>query len=363
MIHIFIGTKAQLIKMAPIMVELEQNKVPYNFILSGQHKDTMADICANFHIKAPDVTLYHGPDITSVFKMLVWGIRITLKVLRNKKEVWNNDKSGIVLNHGDTFSTLLGTILARLSGLYSGHVESGLRSFNILHPFPEEITRLIVFKLSNVYFAPGNWALQHLEKYSGLKVNTEANTLLDSLNTINKLPTPEGLKIPEYDFGIVSIHRFENIYNKQQLQKIIDILQRASNSQRLVFILHKPTLKKLKSFKLLDQIVDNPNIETRPRYDYLRFIALVKHSKFVISDGGSNQEECYYLGKPCLLLREASEREEGIGENVVLSRFDETVIRAFVGHPERYKRERIQIEMSPAKLIVNSIMPYSRIDT
>ena len=113
MIHVFIGTKAQLIKMAPVMCELQDRNIPYNFIFSGQHQATMQNIREEFSIKEPDVTLYSGKDITGIFQMLVWSIRILLYSLKNRKKVWKGDKDGIVLNHGDTFSTLLGSILAR----------------------------------------------------------------------------------------------------------------------------------------------------------------------------------------------------------------------------------------------------------
>ena len=129
MIHVFIGTKAQLIKMAPVMVELQHRGIPYNFIFSGQHQATVQNIRDEFGVKEPDVTLYEGRDITGILQMLVWSIRILFYSLRNRQAVWQGDKNGVVLNHGDTFSTLLGSLLARVSGQRSAHVESGLRSF------------------------------------------------------------------------------------------------------------------------------------------------------------------------------------------------------------------------------------------
>ena len=152
-----------------VMVELQQRNIPYNFIFSGQPQATVQNIREEFGLKDPDVTLYTGKDITGILQMLVWSFRILFYSLMNREKVWRGDKNGIVLNHGDTFSTLLGTLLARVSGQRSAHVESGLRSFNLFHPFPEEITRILTFNLSNIYFAPGDWHCQTWRNTGGSK--------------------------------------------------------------------------------------------------------------------------------------------------------------------------------------------------
>ena len=256
MIHVFIGTKAQLIKMAPVMVELQQREIPYNFIFSGQHQATISNIRQDFGIKEPDITLYSGKDITGIFQMLAWSLRIILFTLKNRQLVWQGDNKGIVLNHGDTFSTLLGSVLARLAGQQSAHVESGLRSFNLLQPFPEELTRLLTFKLSNIYFAPGEWALSNLQKYNGAKIDTIHNTLLDSLRLSEQAIDEADIDIPTHRFAIASIHRFENIFSKKQLEKIIQILVKISNDIPVLLILHKPTEQKLLEFGMMETLDD-----------------------------------------------------------------------------------------------------------
>ncbi len=358
MIHIFLGTKAQLIKMAPIMRELQTRGIHYNFIFSGQHQETIEDLRNNFGIKAPDITLYRGQDITSVPTMIFWSIKLIWFTLRNKNKIWKNDKNGIVLNHGDTFSTLLGSILAKICGLKAAHIESGLRSFNILNPFPEELTRLIVFRLSDYYFTPDEWSLSNLRTHKGIMVNTQGNTLYDSLQLISAVIKPTDVRIPSDKYAIVSLHRFENLYKKDHLIDIIQLLETISERMPLLFILHNPTKKKLQAFNLLERLQNNPNIETRPRYDYLRFIELVSKSEFVITDGGSNQEECYYLGKPCLLFRNATERQEGIGENTVLSKFETNTIIEFVENYQQYERQTHTISTNPSSIIVNKLADF-----
>ncbi len=358
MIHVFIGTKAQLIKMAPIMRELQCRNIEYNFIFSGQHQETIQEIRENFGVKEPDYVLHRGKDITSIFKMAYWLIKISLIALFNKKKLWCEDVSGVVLNHGDTFSTLAGSILARLGGHKNAHVESGLRSFDWFNPFPEELTRVFVFRMSQLYFCPNEWAKNNLTKYSGTKIVTNGNTLYDALMIIKKLPPPIDLSIPSGKFCVVSFHRFENIFKKSQLVQIVEILELIAVNIELIVIMHKPTLKKLESSGLLERLKGNAFIQLRPRYDYQRFMHLVMASEFVITDGGSNQEECFYLGKPCLLLRKATERSEGLGQNVVISNFEAGAIMAFVQTYQSYKRKDVSFSPSPSSIIVDVLAEY-----
>lgn len=357
MIHIFIGTKAQLIKMAPVMRLLQDLGQDYNFIFSGQHRDTIDDILANFSIlKKPDVTLYHGEDITGIAQMALWAWDIVTKYSgkTHAAKLFRNDVNGIVLNHGDTFSTLLGSWLAKRHGLKSAHIESGLRSRNIFHPFPEELTRLLTFRLSDWFFAPGDWALQNLQTYKGIKVNTFHNTLYDALSHAKLLERREGSQ----QYGLVSIHRFENIFSKRRLKTIVNMLVSSAPALKIIFIMHKPTEKKLKQFGLYDVLVANGNIELHPRYDYFKFIELVRGSEFLITDGGSNQEECSYLGIPCLLMRKATERREGMGENTVLSGYDPSVVRDFMKNYEQYRKPAKLLTKSPSAIIVDALKQY-----
>lgn len=358
MIHIFIGTKAQLIKMAPIMMELQKRAIAYNFIFSGQHQATIANIRDEFGLKEPDITLYKGRDITGILQMLLWVIRIIFFTMSNREEVWQGDRDGIVLNHGDTFSTLLGSLLARISGQRSAHVESGLRSFNLLHPFPEELTRILTFNLSNMYFAPGQWALSNLDKYRGVKVDTVHNTLLDALRISEAAVNTAEVDIPTTDFAVVSLHRFENIFSRKKLTEIVDLLIAVSEKSPLLFILHKPTEEKLKQFELLAKLEACQGIELRPRYSYFQFIKLIKHAQFVITDGGSNQEECHYIGKPCIILRAATERQEGIGQNAIVSNYQKNVIFELIDNLEHYFIAPKDIELSPTKIIVDSLISH-----
>ena len=102
-------------------------------------------------------------------------------MLIEKKIFSENTSEDIFVVHGDTFSTVLGSIIAKILRGKVAHIESGLRSFNILHPFPEELNRIITFKLTDIYYCPNDWAVNNLRKYKGIKINTQLNTLYDSL--------------------------------------------------------------------------------------------------------------------------------------------------------------------------------------
>src|SRR3990167_7948486 len=143
-IHIILGTRAQLIKMAPIMLILQDKKIPYNFIFTGQHKETIKDLRKDFGIKKPDIILHNGKDITGIFQATFWLTKMFFLVIFKKKKIFGEiKKNDILLTHGDTFSTILGAIMGKLAKIKVAHIESGLRSFNIFHPFPEEINRIL----------------------------------------------------------------------------------------------------------------------------------------------------------------------------------------------------------------------------
>lgn len=360
MIYVFLGTKAQLIKMAPIMRKMQDQHIPYAFIFSGQHQATIGDLLDNFGVKKPDFTLYTGDDITSIGKMLVWSTRVLWKGFKQRHSIFPEGQH-IILNHGDTFSTFIGSLLGKLVGAKTAHIESGLTSHNIFHPFPEELTRRIVFRLSDYYFCPGSWAVDNLKSYRGEKINTTNNTLLDALEYCRETDSGN-ITIPNESYCVATLHRFENIFKKQRFDEILLIVEAIANTKKVLFILHKPTLNKLQSFNFYDRLSNNPNIELRPRYNYFDFIDLVKSSEFVISDGGSNQEECYYLGKPCLLMRRHTERQEGIGGNAMISNYNLETCISFSLNFKNYQRTPVSTNVhSPSQKIINNIKTFASV--
>lgn len=341
MIHIIIGTKAQLIKIFPVINGLEAKKVPFNLIDLGQHSLITRGLREEFHLKEPSTCISKGKNIAHISGGLLWLLDIFLKTLSSawiKKNIFLN-KNGICLIHGDTASTLIGLYLAKRARLKVAHIEAGLRSFCWHEPFPEEIIRVIAMRFSDILFAPSQWAFNNLVKM-GLKRKAlliSANTSLES--TLYSLKKKIDLGLPFEKFALVTAHRMENIFSRKRLEFIINLISKISDKLPVVFIQHPPTIHQLKRHKLQAKLDKQRNIYFYTILSHAHFINLLNACEFVVTDGGSIQEESFYLGKPCLLLRRRTERKEGLGENVALSGLSQNTIDYFVGHYSEFKRE------------------------
>lgn len=358
MILTLIGTKAQLIKMAPVMLEMGRQAVPFLFVLTGQHKETMADLIRNFGLREPDHCLVDIREASTSLRLSKWLFEIIeTYVLKLKNELWIK-KTDLCLVHGDTLSTLIGALIAKRFKIPVAHVEAGLRSSNYFNPFPEELIRIMVSRLADIHYCPGHWAASNL---SSLKVkgnhvvNTMGNTHMDAVRFAAACET-DGPSSETY--GVVSIHRFENIYNRNRLDFILGQIEKISNACSLYFVLHPATVEKLYSNGWYERLRANPGIKLCRRMDFLSFIRLIGRSAFLISDGGSNQEECAYLNLPCLLMRKATERVEGLHRNVVLSNYDSNLIDSFIKKALQESRKTVgwnQIQQSPSEIIVKDL--------
>ena len=359
MIYIILGTRAQLIKMAPVIQILERNKFSFKLLHTGQHFDSLNEICQDFGIKSPWQSLYEGKEVSSIGQALLWCSSMSFLLISNKFKAFVADEkaNNLILVHGDTLSTLLGAALGKRSKIPVAHVESGLRSFNIGNPFPEEITRLITFKLSNIAFCPSKWAENNLINHSHLQtIHTEGNTITDSLKFIYNKETD--YPTPAEPYGVISIHRFENIFFKKQFVKILDQIKTISKQYHLVFVLHPATRKQLEKLNLFSILQESPNIEFRPRTGYKNFIQLLSSCTFVISDGGSNQEELAILGKPTYLMRKSTERKDGLNKNIVLGEYSNEILSHFISHLDEFTYSPQKITTNPSQKIVSSLTQY-----
>jgi UDP-N-acetylglucosamine 2-epimerase (non-hydrolysing) len=360
MIICLIGTRAQLIKMAPIILELERRQIPLHLVLTGQHRETMEQLFSDFGIRIKRLYLYEGTEITGIAQMGVWFLRCLMKCLTEREKYLprSKQKRDVILVHGDTFSTLLGAIAGKIRGIKVAHIEAGLRSRNIFHPFPEELTRLAVSRLSYFSFCPGEWAYDNLKEHSTIRVDTHHNTLIEAVDLALK-SSSDSCDSRVEEFGVVSIHRFENILNAGGLTRILDLVEKAAEKYPLIFVLHPATRKRLIEFGLFARLESNPNIELVPRMGYIEFVGLLKRAKFVISDGGGNQEELSYLGVPTLLMRKATERQEGLNSTATLCRYDKGVLEQFLANLSRTHQTIRAIETSPSGIIVDTLASYA----
>lgn len=365
MINCFIGTRAQLIKMAPVLLELERRRLPLNLVFTGQHHETMEQLMEDFGIATVPQRLYRGREITGIVQMAAWFVRCLLRSVHLPSQFMPKSKVGrsVVLVHGDTFSTLLGAVVGRLRGVEVAHIEAGLRSHNIFHPFPEELTRLVVFRLSRISFCPGDWACGNMAGYSSKVINTANNTLLDALRLM--LAFPRRMSRPfDQEYGIASIHRFENVFNRARLEGILTLIEQAAAHYPIAFVLHPATRKKLTHFGLLGRLEQNPRVRLLPRMGYADFVQLMRDARFVITDGGGNQEELSYLGIPTLLMRKATERLEGLGSTATLCNYDKEVLVAFLAALSSLKDAESVPDntgKSATQLIVDELETYASV--
>ena len=353
MIHVLLGTRAQIIKMAPVMHLLQKRRIDYNFIFMAQHRETVYEMLDNFALKHPDHVLGNiDSDIVSSTRMAFWSLGVLATGIRNRSKVFKGDKQGIVLIHGDAPPLFLGAILARIQGLQVASIEAGLRSFNLWRPFPEELVRVVTGRLGliDIHFCQDEAALRNAGRYPGRALNTGGNTMLDAIQLASKINTNKhpGNRHPGQEkYAVVTLHRYETISRKSQLHRVINLVLRVSKSINIKFILHPPTKTALHRDGLYEKLEDSPGVDVIPRLNFIDFQALISSSEFMVTDGGSNQEESYYMGIPCLLFRSETERREGLDRNVVLSAFDTAVIDDFVSNYERYRFTPMVLTASP----------------
>ncbi len=312
-----IGTRAQLIKVAPVIVESEKNGIKCTLVMTGQHLETMRDLIDEFGIKSQEIEATKAKENSSILSLIAWLPKAYLGVLRQLEKLSVKSREIDVLVHGDTLSTVLGALAGRQLGARVVHLESGLTSHRIFDPFPEEISRRIVFSLSHIAMCPNQETLNHMKlKYPKCKaVNTDGNTILDSIKITGISRTSKAMEQP---YLVVSLHRFQNIYNKPRIFQIVELLERVSQSHKIKFVLHPATRKRLIKYGLLEQMQKNSNIELIPRLGYSAFLRLAADSACVLTDGGSNQEELAALRVPTIIMRQATERTDGLGENAAM---------------------------------------------
>ena len=321
-IAISIGTKAELIKCMPLMLELQNRKRSYWFLHTGQH--SLKDSCEKFGIKKPDFVLSKAPmgNDTKFWSKInrhsfLWFILMIHKI----RKVLNKIKPRYVIYHGDTMSTAV-TAIASSNMLNHGkkwenvHLEAGLRSGSIFEPFPEEICRQICDRFSDILLAVSDLTEANLKRerrFIKEKIIKTGNTIVDSAQIAYKKGM-EKYKKEKKPYALINIHRHENLRSKKRMIDIVDIISAVKADA--IWPLHDNTRYYLRKYRLIEEIEKKKNIKITPLTDYFRFIFLLANCKFLVCDGGSIQEESLIFKKPCLILRKRTERQEGLGTGI-----------------------------------------------
>ena len=355
MILVVFGTTGELIKLAPVLVRLDERGHRYLLATTGQQVEQIPTFLEQFGLRPPDLWLARGAggrDLRTNRDIPGWLSRVLRSFARRRRQLGSTLAGGsgrsLVLVHGDTMTTVLGAAMGRALRVPVAHIESGLRSFDLFHPFPEELNRRTTSRLAGIHYAPGRWAASNLRRPD--VVDTGSNTIRDSLAlAVEDGPPPDVL--PDGPFGVVSLHRYELLGSRAALTRTLEALAEAARRTPLLFVDHSVTAAALERFRLHD-LFDGDRFVRVPRLRFFDFVRVERRSAFVVTDSGGSQEECFYLDRPCLVHRKRTERPEGLGENVVLSHMRTDVLRAFLEAPERYRRRSVLPDVSPTDVIL-----------
>ena len=325
-ITICVGTRPNFIKITQFERCLKKYPmVQLHLVHTGQHYDqNMSDVFFNeLEIKAPDVYLnaVGGDQINTIADIMV------------KFQAYLTEfKPDLVIVPGDVNSTLACALVANRNNIPVAHLESGLRSFD--RSMPEEINRILVDDLSELFFVTEPSGLKSLEAEGKnmSRVHFVGNTMIDALvANLPKIDERSILKQLGVDapFGLLTFHRPSNVDNKESLAVLVETIQEVSNHIQLVFSVHPRTERQLKKFGLYNELESNGQIWLVQSLGYLDFIHLVKHATFILTDSGGIQEETTFLGVPCLTVRENTERPITIteGTNKLLHLDKQTILK------------------------------------
>ena len=315
------GTRPEAIKMARLVQILRELSSEFNLIVcvTAQHREMLDQVLGSFKIK-PDIDLNlmtSGQDLAS----------ITSSIILNMQSVINLHKPELVLVHGDTttaFATSLASFYCRVP---VGHVEAGLRTFDIDAPYPEEFNRRVVSTIARWHFAPTMESKANLiaEKIADQSVIVTGNTVIDALMWMDSLLNSDETLFNKIDYDFRSILEFSPSEQKYILitghrrenfgKGILEIcaalkeLSQKYSSLHFIYPVHlNPNVQKPVN-KLIGHI---DNIHLIPPQDYQHFVFLLKHTYLVLTDSGGIQEEAPSLDKPVLVMRETTERPEAI---------------------------------------------------
>ena len=360
MIHVFVGTLAEYIKLAPLLWRMESAGLPYRLIDSGQHADRSESFRDELGLRAPDYAMGGTRSVDSVPAALWWAAGLGRKLARPRRldRTVFGGCPGICVVHGDTPTALIGALMAKRAGLALAHVEAGLRTHRWLHPFPEEIVRVAVDRLADLLFAPDEAAAEELRKrrVRGRIIAGSSNTISDALRAALAGGAGSHSSPHRPHPVVVTMHRVENLHRRRRRQGLVHVITRLAQTTPVRWYVHEPTRRALSS---ADQAgLEASGVELVPMVPYAEFVRALARAPFAITDGGSIQEECALLGVPVLLWRDRTDRADGLGENAVLSRYDPGVVEAFLADPERFRRARRLPQSSPSQEILEVLADW-----
>ena len=301
------GTRPEAIKMCPLVKELKKsNKIETLVCVTGQHREMLQQVLDVFDI-VPDYDLDIMKERQTLFS-------ITVAILEKIKPVLEIEKPDIVLVHGDTTTTFATSLAAFYSNIKVGHVEAGLRTYNLQSPFPEEFNRQAVSIVSDFNFAPTDQAKKNLlqEGKKEATIFVTGNTAIDALRTtITESYTNPILDwVNDSKLILLTAHRRENL--GIPMENMFKAVKRVLEEHKDVKILY-PIHKNPKVREIAKKIFGNETlIKLIEPLEVIDFHNFMKQSYMILTDSGGVQEEAPSLGKPVLVMRDTTERPEGV---------------------------------------------------
>lgn len=319
------GTRPEAIKMAPLVKAFQADKGHFEtrVCVTAQHRQMLDQVLEVFDI-TPDYDLNimaPGQDLYD----------ITAKVLLGLRDVLTDFAPDVVLVHGDTTTSMAAGMAAFYKQIPVGHVEAGLRTYDMLSPWPEEMNRQVTDRICSYYFAPTQQSEENLlrEHVAQEKIFVTGNTVIDALLMAERLidETPgkadelrailkeKGYEPNGRDYILVTGHRRENFGEGfLNICKAIRTLAAQHPEMDIVYPVHlNPNVQK----PVYELLSDLPNVYLISPLDYLPFIFAMRHSRLILTDSGGVQEEAPSLGKPVLVMRDTTERPEAVAAGTV----------------------------------------------
>ena len=325
-IMLVFGTRPEAIKMAPLVhrLRMEPNHFDVLICVTGQHRDMLDQVLRIFEI-TPDIDLNvmnQGQDLFDITSVILMGLR----------DVFSKHQPDAVLVHGDTTTTLATALAAFYSRVPIGHVEAGLRTFDVDAPFPEEFNRQVASKVTRWHFTPTHNSRDNLlaEQVSPTSITVTGNTVIDALFwVLTRIDSDSGRRVAletilhsslsfkwkDEKFVLVTGHRRENFGGGfLQICAAIQQLARLYPMVHFVYPVHlNPNVR-----KPVNEILSSlDNVHLIDPLEYEPFIYLLKHAHLVLTDSGGIQEEAPSLGKPVVVMRDVTERPEAVEAGTV----------------------------------------------
>jgi UDP-N-acetylglucosamine 2-epimerase (non-hydrolysing) len=314
-IGIVLGTRPEVIKMAPIIRLLEEKKLEYFIIHSNQHYSENMDAVFFKELQLPRPKYNLGVGSADHGNQ-------TGKMLILIEEILLKEHPDVVLAEGDTNTVLAGILAASKQNIPTGHVEAGLRSYD--RRMPEEKNRIICDALSDYLFAPTEVQQEILlnegvpEERIFVVGNTVVDAVVQHIELANKSSSiMERLHLTPKQYVVVTAHRSLNVDSQESLTSLVELISSIPTVTGLpvVYPLHPRTKEKLREFQIRIE-----NVTVTDPLGYLDFLVLEQHAKFIVTDSGGIQEEACILQVPCITIRENTERPEtvSVGANKVV---------------------------------------------